>query len=212
MKASLCGGAWDWHLLPAPCAWYEFILESEAARVRSLRASFRLCCVPQTMSVPCRRCGAPMHMEWPAQTLIPWKTSPASSLHPVSPPTPVSLTIYIMLRRRTPVSHARDAGRGPPANLGKLLKAKGVQECTRKCVATCVRGGEGIHTLTINHSGPVRCPRLMFRHACCGLAGAPGLGPLSVRKEIIVFNEGFRSRQYCLSECTQVCAAALARK
>jgi len=37
-------------------------------------------------------------------------------------------------------------------------------------------------------------------------AGAPGLGPMSVRREIVVFKEGFRSRKYCLSECTQVCA------
>lgn len=34
--------------------------------------------------------------------------------------------------------------------------------------------------------------------------GAPGLGPISVRKELVVFKEGFRSRQYCLSECVQV--------
>ncbi len=36
-------------------------------------------------------------------------------------------------------------------------------------------------------------------------AGAPGLGPISLRKEVVVFKEGFRTRQYCLSECTQVC-------
>lgn len=40
-------------------------------------------------------------------------------------------------------------------------------------------------------------------------AGAPGLGPLSQRRELVVFKEGYRSRQYCLSECIQVCAAAL---
>lgn len=29
---------------------------------------------------------------------------------------------------------------------------------------------------------------------------------MSMRKEIVVFKEGFRTRSYCLSECTQVCA------
>lgn len=66
-------------------------------------------------------------------------------------------------------------------NLGKLLEGNGVQTCTRKCVPTCIRGGQG----------------------------APGLGPMSVRKEIVVFKEGYRTRQYCLSECIQVCALQL---
>lgn len=38
------------------------------------------------------------------------------------------------------------------------------------------------------------------------IAGAPGLGPMSVRGEIVVFKEGFRSRQYCIRECAEVCA------
>jgi len=54
-----------------------------------------------------------------------------------------------------------------------------VKACTTKCVSTCTRGG----------------------------SGAPGLGPASVRKEIIVFKEGFRSRAYCLSECTNICTS-----
>jgi hypothetical protein len=39
---------------------------------------------------------------------------------------------------------------------------------------------------------------------CPSLPG-PGLGPISMRKEIVVFKSGFRSRAYCLSECAQVC-------
>ena len=31
-------------------------------------------------------------------------------------------------------------------------------------------------------------------------------GPLSVRKEVVVFKEGFRDRNYCLSECKDVCS------
>lgn len=29
------------------------------------------------------------------------------------------------------------------------------------------------------------------------------------RKEIVVFKDGYRSRSYCLSECTQVCALTI---
>ncbi|BDA46217.1 hypothetical protein COCOBI_08-3090 [Coccomyxa sp. Obi] len=81
-------------------------------------------------------------------------------------------------------SQLSSTGEKTGGNLGKLLKNKDVQDCARKCVATCIRGG----------------------------GGAPGLGPISVRKEIIVFKDGFRSRQYCLTECTQVCAASLGIK
>ncbi|WIA35308.1 hypothetical protein OEZ86_003763 [Tetradesmus obliquus] len=58
---------------------------------------------------------------------------------------------------------------------------KQVEGCTRKCVPTCIRGGEG----------------------------SPGLGPLTMRKEIVVFKDGFRSRSYCLSECAQVCSLTI---
>ncbi|GAB4820899.1 hypothetical protein N2152v2_007945 [Parachlorella kessleri] len=74
-----------------------------------------------------------------------------------------------------------DGARDKAPRLGALIegpKGKQVQQCTRTCVPTCIRGGQG----------------------------APGLGPMSVRREIVVFKEGFRSRKYCLSECTQVCA------
>lgn len=37
-------------------------------------------------------------------------------------------------------------------------------------------------------------------------SGAPGLGPLSMSKEVIVFKDGFRSRSYCLTECATVCS------
>eukprot|EP00884_Botryococcus_braunii_P021367 jgi/Botrbrau1/7914/Bobra.9_2s0082.1 len=72
-----------------------------------------------------------------------------------------------------------EAASGAP--LSSLLSGKNgkqIQNCSRKCMPGCIRGGEG----------------------------APGLGPITVRKDLVVFKEGFRSRQYCLTECTQVCA------
>ncbi|GBF98178.1 hypothetical protein Rsub_10678 [Raphidocelis subcapitata] len=73
--------------------------------------------------------------------------------------------------------------------LSRLMQGKtgrAVEGCTRKCVPTCVRGGEG----------------------------APGLGPLSLRREPggVVFAEGYRTRSYCLSECANVCSALLGKK
>lgn len=75
--------------------------------------------------------------------------------------------------------------KGPPqTSLSKLIKGekgKEVETCTRKCMPACIRGGEG----------------------------APGLGPISVRKEIVVFKDGFRSRSYCLRDCAEVCALSI---
>ncbi|XP_057534935.1 uncharacterized protein LOC130813192 [Amaranthus tricolor] len=56
-------------------------------------------------------------------------------------------------------------------------KSRNAEKCTTKCVGTCIRGGDG----------------------------SPGEGPLNVRRPIIVFKQGFRSRQYCLVECSDIC-------
>ncbi|XP_022143373.1 uncharacterized protein LOC111013256 isoform X2 [Momordica charantia] len=47
-------------------------------------------------------------------------------------------------------------------------KSRKAESCTIKCVGTCIRGGEG----------------------------SPGEGPLNIRRPIVVFKQGFRSRQY----------------
>jgi hypothetical protein len=70
--------------------------------------------------------------------------------------------------------------KAPRKALGPMLngkKGKEVQNCVRKCVPTCTRTGQG----------------------------SPGLGPMTARKEMVVFKDGYHSRQYCLSECVQVC-------
>lgn len=60
------------------------------------------------------------------------------------------------------------APRGPSlAALVKGPNGKEVEKCASKCIVTCTRGG----------------------------SGAPGLGPLSVRKAPVVFKEGFRRYQ-----------------
>ncbi|KAK9119557.1 hypothetical protein Scep_017650 [Stephania cephalantha] len=56
-------------------------------------------------------------------------------------------------------------------------KSREAESCTVKCVTTCIRGG----------------------------AGSPGEGPLNARRPIVVFKQGFRSRQYCLVECSDIC-------
>ncbi|XP_026403884.1 uncharacterized protein LOC113299137 isoform X2 [Papaver somniferum] len=57
---------------------------------------------------------------------------------------------------------------------GRIQKPKSrkAESCTSKCVTTCVRGGYG----------------------------APGEGPLNAFRPLVVFKQGFHSRQYCSSE------------
>ncbi|CAJ1954902.1 unnamed protein product [Sphenostylis stenocarpa] len=56
-------------------------------------------------------------------------------------------------------------------------KSRNAESCTIKCVTTCIRGGEG----------------------------SPGEGPFNVIRPLIVFKQGFRTRQYCLVECSDIC-------
>ncbi|KAK4392446.1 hypothetical protein Sango_2022400 [Sesamum angolense] len=56
-------------------------------------------------------------------------------------------------------------------------KSRKAETCTKKCVSTCILGGYG----------------------------SPGEGPLNIRRPLVVFKDGFRSRKYCLSECSDIC-------
>ncbi|KAG6413644.1 hypothetical protein SASPL_126358 [Salvia splendens] len=56
-------------------------------------------------------------------------------------------------------------------------KSKAAEACTSKCSSTCMQGGYG----------------------------SPGEGPFNIRRPLVVFKDGFRSRKYCLSECSDIC-------
>ncbi|ERN12622.1 hypothetical protein AMTRI_Chr01g136200 [Amborella trichopoda] len=56
-------------------------------------------------------------------------------------------------------------------------KSRKAETCTVRCVTTCIRGG----------------------------AGSPGEGPLQAIRPLVVFKQGFRSRHYCLLECSDIC-------
>ncbi|CAL1373870.1 unnamed protein product [Linum trigynum] len=56
-------------------------------------------------------------------------------------------------------------------------KSRKAEACTVKCVNTCIRGGYG----------------------------SPGEGPFSIIRPLVVFKQGFRSRHYCLVECSDIC-------
>ncbi|CAL5040382.1 unnamed protein product [Urochloa decumbens] len=85
----------------------------------------------------------------------------------------------------TPAPQADSFSNIPPTLSGGDGKAERIRhprsakalQCTTKCVGTCIRGG----------------------------GGAPGEGPLNVRKPLVVFKDGFRTRQYCLIECSDIC-------
>ncbi|KAF8772139.1 hypothetical protein HU200_006136 [Digitaria exilis] len=74
------------------------------------------------------------------------------------------------------LSGASHGGDGKAERIKHPRSAKALQ-CTTKCVGTCIRGG----------------------------GGAPGEGPLNVRRPLAVFKDGFRTRQYCLIECSDIC-------
>lgn len=91
--------------------------------------------------------------------------------------------LNIPLRKSVPVVFQMLADEAKAPRLSQLLSGakKGeIEQCTRKCLPTCMRGGS--------------------------YGGAPGLGPISLRREPVVFKEEFRSRSYCLSECATVCS------
>ncbi|XP_057770318.1 uncharacterized protein LOC130990135 [Salvia miltiorrhiza] len=56
-------------------------------------------------------------------------------------------------------------------------KSKKAEACTSKCTSTCIQGG----------------------------FGSPGEGPFNIRRPLVVFKDSFRSRKYCLSECSDIC-------
>ncbi|KAH6805361.1 hypothetical protein C2S51_030192 [Perilla frutescens var. frutescens] len=56
-------------------------------------------------------------------------------------------------------------------------KSKKAETCTSKCTSTCIQGG----------------------------FGSPGEGPFNIRRPLVVFKDSFRSRKYCLSECSDIC-------
>ncbi|KAI5070111.1 hypothetical protein GOP47_0014454 [Adiantum capillus-veneris] len=97
----------------------------------------------------------------------------------------VSFLLASALTSNIPPPSALDTMQNVPSTISGFEKAQRIQKpnsakaesCTRKCVGTCIRGG----------------------------GGAPGEGPLNVRKPLVVFKEGFRSRNYCLVECSEIC-------
>ncbi|GMI81968.1 hypothetical protein HRI_001866100 [Hibiscus trionum] len=56
-------------------------------------------------------------------------------------------------------------------------KSRKAESCTLKCVSTCITGADR----------------------------SPGEAPFNIRGPLVVFKEGFRSRNYCLVECSDIC-------
>ncbi|OEL18917.1 hypothetical protein BAE44_0020063 [Dichanthelium oligosanthes] len=77
-----------------------------------------------------------------------------------------------------PTLSGDEGGRQGEANRIRHPKSDRAARCTSKCVSTCVLGGYG----------------------------APGVaGPFNIRRPLVVFKDTFRSRQYCLVECSDIC-------
>ena len=149
-----------------------------------------------------RKPGGPVMHAYPSphpRALATATTRKESSLHPQINTTVASIAVSFMLGGLVcgpviPSSLADDKfdfpnqlsseKEAPQTSLRGLISGangKEVEKCTRKCLPACIRGGEG----------------------------APGLGPLSLRKELVKFKDGFRSRSYCLRDCTEVCSLSI---
>ncbi|PAN03940.1 hypothetical protein PAHAL_1G030700 [Panicum hallii] len=77
-----------------------------------------------------------------------------------------------------PTLSGEEGGRQGETNRIRHPKSDRAARCTSKCVSTCVLGGYG----------------------------APGVaGPFNIRRPLVVFKDTFRSRQYCLVECSDIC-------
>ncbi|KAG2648407.1 uncharacterized protein LOC120654614 [Panicum virgatum] len=77
-----------------------------------------------------------------------------------------------------PTLSGDEGGRQGETNRIRHPKSDRAARCTSKCVSTCVLGGYG----------------------------APGVaGPFNIRRPLVVFKDTFRSRQYCLVECSDIC-------
>ncbi|CAA6662391.1 unnamed protein product [Spirodela intermedia] len=62
-------------------------------------------------------------------------------------------------------------------------KSRQAESCTVKCLGTCIRGGAG---------SPARAP-------------STSGGGKNNKLPLVVFKSGFRTRNYCLVECSDIC-------
>ncbi|KAL0383568.1 UNVERIFIED_CONTAM: hypothetical protein Scaly_0644100 [Sesamum calycinum] len=82
-------------------------------------------------------------------------------------------------------------------------KSRKAESCTSKCTATCMQGGfgsPGDGPFSMRSENDLRWQR----NAGDANAPKPKLMLLLVRP-LVVFKDGFRSRKYCLSECSDIC-------
>ncbi|KAI3497416.1 hypothetical protein L1887_40010 [Cichorium endivia] len=111
-----------------------------------------------------------------AAVVILSSTMSAIAIEPRNPPPDAAETLS-----NIPQTLSGDCVQGQDGDCKKARiqkpKSRQAESCTIKCVTTCIRGGDG----------------------------SPGEGPLNVRRPLVVFKQGFRSRHYCLVECSDIC-------
>jgi len=93
-----------------------------------------------------------------------------------------------------------EADTRPLKSLSKYMRgplARDVKACTAPCLESCIRG-EGI-------AACCEATRDRYDAALTAADAAGGPAPRVMGREPVVFKEQFRSRQYCLRECTEGC-------
>ncbi|CAH1445038.1 unnamed protein product [Lactuca virosa] len=110
-----------------------------------------------------------------AAVVILSSTTSAIAIEPRNPPPDAAETLS-----NIPQMLSGDCVQGKDGDCKKARiqkpKSRQAESCTIKCVTTCIRGGDG----------------------------SPGEGPFNVRRPLVVFKQGFRSRHYCLVECSDI--------
>lgn len=106
-------------------------------------------------------------------------------------------------------AQARPAGAPPPTPPTQEKAAETAPEDTMCNVPRTLSGEDGKEAERIKHPRSreaARCTSKCVSTCVLGGAGAPGIGgPFNVRRPLVVFKDGFRSRQYCLVECSDIC-------
>ncbi|CAL5067545.1 unnamed protein product [Urochloa decumbens] len=84
--------------------------------------------------------------------------------------------------------------------LAAILSTPAPQADSFSNIPPTLSGGDG-------KAERIRHPKSAKALQCttCGGGGAPGEGPLNIRRPLVVFKDGFRARQYCLIECSDIC-------
>ncbi|KAL6873637.1 hypothetical protein ACP4OV_013719 [Aristida adscensionis] len=85
-----------------------------------------------------------------------------------------------------------------------ILATPAPQPDTFANIPPSLSGGDG-KAERIKHPRSAKALQCTSKCVATCIRGGAGEGPLNVRRPLVVFKDGFRTRQYCLVECSDIC-------